>query len=135
LMPAVAKAREAASRMRGQNNLKQLAIAFHNYNSAYDTFPQAIYSKDKKKALLSWRVALLPYVEQNELYKQFKLDEPWDSETNKKLAEKMPKVYAPVRGKAEKNTTFYTMFAGEGAALNPKKKRRITNFTDGTCNT
>ena len=47
------------------------------------------------KALLSWRVALLPFLEENELYKQFHLDEAWDSDHNKKLLAKMPRVFAP----------------------------------------
>ena len=58
--------------------------------------PPAIYSKDGKP-LLSWRVAVLPYIEQGPLYNQFKLDEPWDSAHNKKLLALMPKLYEPVR--------------------------------------
>jgi hypothetical protein len=87
LLPAVQKVREAASRSQSQNNLKQLAISMHNYNDVYGgKLPaHAIYSKDGRTPLLSWRVAILPYMEQDHLYKQFHLDEPWDSEHNKKL--------------------------------------------------
>jgi hypothetical protein len=90
-----------AEKQRDQNNLKQLGLACHNYLSATNHFPRNITDKDGK-LLLSWRVAILPYIEEEALYKQFKLDEPWDSEQNKKLSEKMPKVFAPVRGKVEK---------------------------------
>jgi hypothetical protein len=123
-----------AERARSQNNLKQIGLAIHNHHDATGGLPGNIASKDGKP-LLSWRVAILPYIEENDLYKQFKLDEPWDSEHNKKLVEKMPKPFAPVRGKAEKNTTFYTRLAGEGTLLNPKKKLTFANVTDGLSNT
>ena len=76
------------------NNLKQIALAFHSYHDATNGLPGNITDKDGKP-LLSWRVAILPYVEESELYRQFKLEEPWDSANNKKLIEKMPGLYAP----------------------------------------
>src|SRR5262249_51556565 len=94
LIPAVQKTREAASRMQNQNNLKEMALAMHNYHDVNGKFPPAAICDKQGKPLLSWRVAILPYVEQDNLYKQFKLDEPWDSEHNKKLIAQMPKVYA-----------------------------------------
>jgi hypothetical protein len=87
-------ARTAAGRAQSMNNLKQLGLAMHNYHDTHKHFPpQAIRGKDGK-ALLSWRVAVLPFLEGEALYKQFKLDEPWDSEHNKALIEKMPAVFA-----------------------------------------
>jgi hypothetical protein len=66
----------------------------HNYHDVNGKFPpQAIRSKDGKP-LLSWRVAILPYLEQMPLYQQFHLDEPWDSDHNKALIEKMPPTFA-----------------------------------------
>src|SRR5205814_6093315 len=73
-----------AERMRSANNLKQLMLAMHNYHDVYGRFPADIRDKDGKP-LLSWRVHILPFIEQVNLYKQFRLDEPWDSEHNKKL--------------------------------------------------
>ncbi len=70
------------------NQLRQLAIAALNYESSYQKFPaQANYSDDGKP-LLSWRVHLLPFMEQDSLYRQFKLDEPWDSPHNIKLLDR-----------------------------------------------
>src|SRR5690242_10209850 len=69
---------------QSSNNLKQLVLAFHNYNDAYGKLPTNVLSKDNKP-ILSWRVQILPFIEQDNLYKQFKLDEPWDSENNKQL--------------------------------------------------
>ena len=63
----------------------------HNYREAHGRFPApAIQGKDGKP-LLSWRVAILPYLEEDGLYQSFKLDEPWDSPHNKPLLERMPR--------------------------------------------
>ena len=71
-----------------------MALAFLNYESAHGAFVgQANYDQDGKP-LLSWRVHLLPYLEQQALYAEFHLDEPWDSPHNRKLIERMPEVYS-----------------------------------------
>jgi len=88
------------------------------------------------KPLLSWRVAVLPYIEQDNLYKQFHLDEPWDSDHNKKLLERMPPLYGFGDEKAAKNhETHYQGFAGKGAFFDGKKGLKIVDITDGTSNT
>jgi hypothetical protein len=104
-----------------ENNLKQIGIAFHASHDAFNTLPGDILDK-AGKPLLSWRVAILPFVEQTALYQQFKLDEPWDSDHNKKLIEDMPKLYAPVRVKAKAGETFYQGFYGPKAFFDPKAK-------------
>jgi len=96
---------------------------------------QAVGGKGSK-ALLSWRVALLPYLQENELYHQFKLDEPWDSPHNKALLKKMPKVFAPPGVKTpEPYSTFYQVFVGPHAAFEKHRGLRIVDFLDGTSNT
>jgi uncharacterized protein (TIGR03067 family) len=129
-------AQEGALKTASANNLKIIGVAMHNYlDSNRGSFPPAaIYSKDGKP-LLSWRVAILPYLEQGQLYKEFKLDEPWDSPHNRKLLEKMPKVYAPVAGDAKEYWTFYRVFTGPGTIFEGTKGTRITAITDGTSNT
>ncbi len=118
------------------DTLKQIGVAFHNYHDANNRFPGNIADKGGKP-LLSWRVAILPYIEQDALFKEFKLDEPWDSEHNKKLIPKMPKRYAPIRVKAKEGETFYQMFSGPGTLLDPKKKVTLVTISaaDGTSNT
>jgi RNA polymerase sigma factor (sigma-70 family) len=131
----VNKVKEAAARVRSANNLKQLALAMHNYLDVNKTFPPpAIYSEDGK-ALLSWRVALLPYVEESQLYKQFKLDQPWDSQHNKRLLARMPKLFAPVAGKAIEGHTYYQVFTGKGTVFPGPKGIGIADITDGTSKT
>jgi hypothetical protein len=145
LVEATVRLQQAQGMHQSANNLKQIALAFHNYHDTYGSFPAAaIYSKDGKP-LLSWRVAILPYLEQDGLYRQFKLDEPWDSAHNKRLLERMPPVYAaPVAGSrppvaAGKNPaqtdTYYQGFVGESAVFEGKDGVRITEITDGTSNT
>jgi hypothetical protein len=114
-------------------NLEQIALAFHNYNDAYGRLPTNVLSKDNKP-ILSWRVQILPFVEQDNLYKQFNLDGPWDSDNNKKLIDKMPKLYAPIRVKADAGKTFYQAFGGSNGWL--KTGASIPrSFPDGTSNT
>jgi hypothetical protein len=138
LVQAVQKAREAASRAQSSNNLKQIALAMHNYHDTNGSLPpQATYDKNGKP-MLSWRVMILPYIEQQNLYKQFHLDEPWDSEHNKKILAQMPRLYAsPSDEKTLKDhTTHYQGFVGKGAFFEGKKGLRFpADFTDGTSNT
>jgi hypothetical protein len=118
---------------KSEDNLKQIVLGYHNYNDTNGFLPTNQLSKDKKP-LLSWRVQILPYIEEDKLFKQFKMDEPWDSEHNKKLIEKVPKVYAPVRGKADPGMTFYQAFGGSNGWL--KAGASIpASFPDGTSNT
>lgn len=135
-LAAKRKVEQAAAQAQSSNNLKQIGIAMHNYENVNNGMPPAAVCDKKGKPMLSWRVLILPYVEEDNLYKQFKLDEPWDSENNKKLIAKMPKVYAmPGVKDAKADQTFYRVFVGNGAAYDYLKGPRIADFTDGTSNT
>jgi hypothetical protein len=154
LLPAVYKVRQAAGRQQENNYLKQHALAMHNYHSAMGTFPPAAayLTKDGQPGL-SWRVALLPYLEQDNLFRQFKLDEPWDSPNNRALLSQMPKVFAAPGDDPTTGLTRYQVLVGPGTIfedLFPNKPGaprppgppgalrrgvRITDITDGTSNT
>jgi hypothetical protein len=126
----------AEDRQENANNLKRLALAMHNYHDANGSFPPAAVVSNDGKSLLSWRVLLLPYLDENKLFQEFKLDEPWDGKHNKGLLARMPKVFAPVRGKTkEKYATYYQVFTGEGTVFPGMKPARIADITDGTSNT
>ncbi len=126
-------------------NLRELARAMHNYADTYQgTMPPAIYDKTGK-ALLSWRVALLPYLDHHNLYKQFHLHEPWDSEHNKNLLKLVPKEYVPV-GKPETPhwRTYYQVFISDpptaksfvtAAFIKGLRPHWPAYITDGTANT
>ncbi len=118
------------------NNLRQFALALHNYHDTWGQLP-APASRDKNgKPLLSWRVHILPYLEQDSLYKEFHLDEPWDSEHNKKLIARMPKIYHAPGSKAAEGKTTYLAPVGEATVFPPREKGvRIADIADGTSNT
>ena len=121
---------------RHAGNLKRIGLAMHNYQSAKGHFPAAAITGKDGKPLLSWRVAILPYLEdydghmREDLYKAFRLDEPWDSPHNKALLSRMPAVFAsPRKGDTQPFTTVYRGFvsptgngkedahAGEGGGM------------------
>jgi hypothetical protein len=130
------RVQDARIRTQSSNNLKQIILAVHNYDSANGDLPGDILDK-AGKPLLSWRVHLLPYVEALDLYQQFKLDEPWDSKNNRPLLEKMPKVFASPRVKVKgKGYTVYQIFSGPGALFDKgKPKYKLSRIPDGTANT
>jgi len=133
-------AQAAAARRTSSNNLKQIALAMHNYDSAYNLLPtQAILDRDGKP-LLSWRVAILPFIEEDRLYREFRLNEPWDSDHNKKLIPRLPKVYqVPGKKFNAEGKTVYLVPVGQGTIF-PQAARRGIRLEqiaagDGTSNT
>lgn len=132
----VARAQAESYRAICSNNLKQLALAFHNYHDAHSRFPMAYSRNDKGESLLSWRVHLLPYLDAPGLYEQFHLDEPWDSEHNRTLIPKMPAVFAcPESGAAADGKTTYLVPAGEDTVFGSSEGMKIKDIRDGTTNT
>jgi hypothetical protein len=126
----------AEQRKQVPNQLKQIALALHQYHDTYNVFSAAAIRDKNGKALLSWRVAILPYLGEQKLYKQFKLDEPWNSKHNLALLKKMPKAYQPVGRKARSSyLTYFRPFVGNGAAFEANRGIRIAEITDGTSNT
>lgn len=84
------------STQRSRKNLQQIGLAFHNYHEVHGKLPGFANVNSDGKPLLSWRVHLLPYMgaDAKVLHGEFRLQEPWDSEHNRKLIGKMPIVYA-----------------------------------------
>ena len=119
--PAVVdRGADYAQRQRSLGNLKKIVLAMHNYESANGQFPTDVSNKTGK-TLLSWRVELLPYLDQDDLYKQIKRNEPWDSEHNLKLLAKMPEVFRVGFEPKGATHTYYQRFviAGFGAEGGP----------------
>ena len=136
LLPAVQAAREAARRAQCVNNLKQIGLAMHNYHNTYGCLPPA-YTVDKEgKPLLSWRVLLLPYLENAPLYGKFNLEEAWDSPQNFPLSNMMPKTYAcPSDPVMAANTTGYQVVVGKPTLFPGGSCITFGNVADGTSNT
>lgn len=130
-----------------QMGMKQIMLALHNYHDSFKSFPVLdTYRDDQGKPYLSWRVHILPFMEQQALYEQFHLDEPWDSPHNKKLVSKMPDIYAmqkdllpaePVADQVEIQPGHTTIVAptGELTTFGGRTATRFQDMLDGTSNT
>ena len=75
------------------NNLKHIGLALLNYNDIFGCFPPAYTTDANGKPMHSWRVLILPFIEQQTLYKRYRFDEPWDGPNNSLLAKEMPSVF------------------------------------------
>jgi prepilin-type processing-associated H-X9-DG protein len=138
LLPAIQAAREAARRAQCVNNLKQIGLALHNYESSYGCFPPEYTTDANGKPLLSWRVLILPYLEQSPLYGQFKQDEPWDGPTNIKLLDQMPKMFtcpSEPAGTPPAKLTHYLGITGGPTLFEGPEGVKVQQITDGTSNT
>ena len=137
LLPAAQQRHEAVRRSQAKNNLKQIGLAMHNFHDSHRAFPPAASVDKKDKKLLSWRVHILPFVDQAALYNQFHLDEPWDSEHNKQFIKQIPAVYVqPTHADLAKDgKTVYLVPTGEGTAFEGNEGLGMASFKDGTSNT
>jgi RNA polymerase sigma factor (sigma-70 family) len=122
-----------ALRARSLNNCKYFGLAINNYAIQHDNrFPPAAIRDRDGKPLLSWRVAILPCIDEEALYREFHLDEPWDSPHNRTLLTRMPALYAPVvPGKESKDSTYYQVFVGKGTLFEDDRGATITSIRDG----
>ncbi len=129
LLPAVQKVREAAARTSDMNSLKQISVATHNYHDVNRRFPPA-------EGNVSWRVHLLPYLEQSQIYRGFDLLQPWDSPANKRFANEMIPPYNSKRDPESAPNTHYRVFVGPHTLYEPgEKPPTIADIRDGTSNT
>ena len=136
LLPAVQKVREAAARMQCQNHLKQIGLAIHNYHDAYGHMPQDITDKNGKP-ILSWRVAILPFIEQAPLFDRYNFDEPWDSPNNRIVGEQMIPVFqcpSSERTKGTNQTNYFVVY-GDETMFAPNRWTKLSDVTDGLSNT
>ncbi len=133
---------EKTRRHKNRDRMKQILLGMHNYHDVYKTFPPIDKFRGQDgKHHLSWRVHILPFVEEIKLYEEFHLDESWDSPHNKKLIAKMPDVYMSrsfeISPKAAVKPGYTTILApaGEKTAFGGADSPTFSNFTDGTSNT
>lgn len=128
---------------KGRNNLLQIGLATHNYESAYAQFPKPYHEEPGAvpsrpgadlSDRLSWRVTILPYVEQESVYRQFKLTEPWNSPANQPLGSTPVRLYSDAETPTDP-TTRVRCFYDNGAFFDTRDRIRISGVTDGTSNT
>jgi hypothetical protein len=133
---AVQEQQNQIDRVSSINNLKLIGLAMHNFASANRALPPAYLAGKDGKPLLSWRVRILPYLDQENLFRQFHLDEPWDSEHNKPLLANMPNVYkAPGSKVADQYKANYLTVRGKDTIFSGKSPCTFGAIKDGTSNT
>ncbi len=135
LMPAVQSARFQSETMRSTNNLKRIGLAMHNHHSAYKALPDRAIRDAQGAPLLSWRVKVLPFIEQQALYEEFRLDQPWDSEHNLALLDEMPDVYRHPTAKTKAGFTVYQLPVNDKYLFKPDGPRKFREVLDGLSNT
>jgi hypothetical protein len=129
LVPAVQKVREAAARTQTSNNMKQLALAVHNFHDVNRRLP------DPAENGLSWRVVILPFIEQNNLFNQFDKAQPWDGPNNNRFLGMMPMQFLNIsRPDAPPGQTFFQFVTGPQTMF-PGGPRRIVDIADGAATT
>lgn len=135
LLPAVRTAREPARRSQCANNLKQIGLALRNYESVYHSLPPAYTVDADGKPLHSWRTLILPYLEQQALYKKIDLSKPWNHPANKEAYETNISAYrCPSVNCPPGHTNYLAVVAPHGCfrATEPRKLSEITDAPDLT---
>jgi hypothetical protein len=142
LQMAAEAVQQTMRRQSDSNRFKQILLAMHNYHDVFRSFPPRQELRDENgKSKLSWRVHILPFVEEGALYKEFHLDEAWDSPHNKALVERMPDVYRPRSFDIQSGRNIkpgYTTFlapVGDGTVFGGPKATTFGDIRDGTSNT
>ncbi|HZY84866.1 MAG TPA: DUF1559 domain-containing protein [Gemmataceae bacterium] len=137
LLPCAQKVRDGESWVGSAVSVKRIAQAFQNYHEVNGRYPPAVVRDKDGRALYSWRVLLLPYLERDQLYREFRLDEPWDSPHNQTLLTRMPSCYTAAffgTPGAEQGLTHYQVLVGPGTAFE-REGLTEADFPDGLANT
>ena len=134
LLPAVQAAREAARRSQCSNNLKQIVLALHNYHDVYGSFPPAVITDEDGNPMYSWRVAILPFIEQAALFDSYDSNLPWDDPANDFVRmTQIPAYQCPSCPTTLPNETNYVMITGAGTVGGlPNESVSFADIVDGT---
>ncbi|MBI3864563.1 MAG: DUF1559 domain-containing protein [Planctomycetia bacterium] len=139
LLPAVQRSSSGGRREQCKNNLKQLGLALHAYHEKYGSFPPAYFVDAHGNPAHSWRVLILPFIDQQDLYDQYRFDEPWNGPNNSRLAEKIvPLFNCPgARDKAIPRSTMtsYVAVIGPATAWPGERSARLDEIDDGSSET
>ncbi len=130
LLQGIEARRESGRQVLSLNNAKQLSLALLMYETTHRQLPSAVVMGKDGKTPHSWRVEILPYLEQQALYNQYRLDEPWDSENNRKLLDKMPSVYLDPSDNRNSTNASYFMPTGKGT-IGESLGKKFRDLTDG----
>jgi Protein of unknown function (DUF1559) len=138
LIPAISAAREAAQRQMASNNLKQIGLAFHNYESAYKRLPALHGINHENKPTGNWRISLSPFLEQTAIFNRFDFKKTWDSPENQAATSQMPALFrSPMAdpNQPPNNTNVFTIQDPKSIMPGGALYKRFSEATDGTSNT
>lgn len=125
-----------AQRDQAKQNLKQIGLALHAYHDDYGSFPPAYLLGADEKPWHSWRVLLLPYLGEQQLYGRYRFDEPWDGPHNRELKSLRPKVYKSPLQQSEDSRFATALAVVSRRTMWPACfPVRIEQVTDGISNT
>jgi prepilin-type processing-associated H-X9-DG protein len=134
-LPAVQAAREAARRMQCSNNMKQIAIALHNYHAVYDSLPPAFTVDDQGNRLHSWRTLILPFMEEQDIYDQIDLSKPWNHPDNELAMESIVPSYRCPSSTLPPGHTTYVAVVDPNGVFSGSNANTFNKISDGTSNT
>ncbi|MCO6456051.1 MAG: DUF1559 domain-containing protein [Pirellulaceae bacterium] len=132
---AVNNARRQAHAIASQGAFNQLLLALHNYHDQFGSFPPAYVPDGQGRPKHSWRVLILPYVEQLALYEAYDFTEPWDGPNNSRLLGQMPRVFATDFSQVALGNTQVVAVTGPGTAFPGASVTRLFDLRDGAENT
>lgn len=131
LLPAIQAAREASRRMSCANNLKEIGLALHNYQSIYGSLPPAYTVDDQGRPLHSWRTLILPQLNQEALYSQIDLTKPWDDPANAAVAQAVVPTYACPSTVVDPQLTTYVAVVDPGGLMSGPTASSLDDVPDG----
>ncbi|MEX0978189.1 MAG: DUF1559 domain-containing protein [Pirellulales bacterium] len=135
LLPAIQGAREAARRNVCNNHMKQIGVALQSYHDVHKTFPPAYIADANGRPMHSWRVLILPFLEENEVYKKYDFNEPWDGPNNSKLSGQAPSVFTCPSSPDMNDQTNYVAVVGNETMWPGATAVKIRSIRDGLSRT
>ena len=134
LLSQIDASRSEAHRILCQSNIRMVAVALHTYHDVYGSLPPAYIADENGKPMHSWRVLILPYLEGNNIYRQYRFDEPWDGPNNKKL-HKFGNRILQCPSDANLQNADYMVVVGPETMFPGEQARSLFGVADGTSNT
>jgi len=137
LLPPGHHGHKHGRRMQCSNHLKQIGLSLQNYHDTYGSFPPVHIADSKGQPIHSWRVLILPFIEQKALYDRYSFDEPWDGPNNRKLHNEIVGVFCCPSDHANqpRTHTSYVAVMGPNTMWPGSKATKYSDLTDGTSNT
>ncbi|MBC8290087.1 MAG: DUF1559 domain-containing protein, partial [Planctomycetes bacterium] len=134
--PGTTGSSTTSPKSQSRQNLADLILAVHNYHDVNNKLPESAITGPDGTTKHSWRVALLPFLEQRDLYEQYNLDEPWDSPNNRQVLAKMPAIFRhPSEPATSTNACYFGLTGADTAMGDGTMPIGIRHVTDGSSNT